>query len=103
MRQKIKIKNLKYSFFRLDKERDIQVFKNGGWHFNNIMTPKDISNKLKTLSYVYGKYERVFSTTPGKKLFALAILESVRFNDGNLTEIQQVIDKTQKIIRNQLT
>ena len=62
-----------------------------------------IANKLKTLSYVYGKYERVFSTTPGKKLFALAILESVRFNDGNLTDIQQVIDKTQKIIRNQLT
>ena len=51
MRQKIKIKNLKYSFFRFDKERDIQVFKNGGWHFNNIMTPKDISNKLKTFAH----------------------------------------------------
>ena len=62
-----------------------------------------IASKLKTLSYVYGKYERLFSTTPGKKLFALAILESVRFNDDTITDIQQVIAKTQKIIRNQLT
>jgi len=62
-----------------------------------------IASKLKTLSYIYGKYERLFSTTPGKKLFALAILESVRYNDDTITDIQQVIDKTQKIIRNQLT
>jgi len=51
MRQKIKMKNLKYSFLRFDKEKSVQIFKKGGWHFNNIMTPHDISNKLKTFAH----------------------------------------------------
>ena len=51
MRQKVKSKNLKYSFFRIDKERDIELFNNGGWHFNNIMTPSEISIKLKTFAH----------------------------------------------------
>ena len=51
MRQKIKSKNLKYYFFRFDKEKDIEIFKNGGWHFNNIMSPEDISLKLKTFAH----------------------------------------------------
>ena len=51
MRQKIKSKNLKYNFFRFDKEKDIEIFKNGGWHFNNIMSPEDISLKLKTFAH----------------------------------------------------
>ena len=51
MRQKVKIKNLKYSFFRLDKEKNIQIFDKAGWHFNNVMTPEDISKKLKTFAH----------------------------------------------------
>ena len=51
MRQKVRVKNLKYSFFRIDKEKNIEVFKNAGWHFNNIMSPKQISNKLKTFAH----------------------------------------------------
>ena len=51
MRQKILSKNLKYSFFRIDKEKDIQIIKNGGWHFNNLMTPENISLKLKTFAH----------------------------------------------------
>ena len=51
MRQKVKLKNLKYSFLRIDKEKNIQVFKNAGWHFNNIMSPIKISNKLKTFAH----------------------------------------------------
>ena len=31
-------KNLKYSFFRFDKEKNIQLFDNAGWHFNNVLT-----------------------------------------------------------------
>ena len=46
MRQKIKSKNLKYNFFRFDKEKNIQIFENSGWHFNNILDPKNISIKL---------------------------------------------------------
>ena len=51
MRQKVKIKNLKYSFFRFDKEKDIQLFDEGGWHFNNILSPNEISIKLKTFAH----------------------------------------------------
>ena len=51
MRQKIKSKNLNYSFFRFDKERSIEVFKDAGWHFNNILSAKEISLKLKTFAH----------------------------------------------------
>ena len=51
MRQKVWTKNLKYKFYRFDKERNIQVFKNGGWHFNNILSPENISKKLKTFAH----------------------------------------------------
>ena len=36
MRQKIKSKNLKYNFLRIDKEKSIELFDEAGWHFNNI-------------------------------------------------------------------
>jgi len=51
LRQKIFSKNLKYSFFRFDKEKDIELFNNGGWHFNNLFSPKEISIKLKTFAH----------------------------------------------------
>ena len=51
MRQKIKSKNLKYKFYRFDKEKNIEVFKKAGWHFNNIMSPENISLKLKTFAH----------------------------------------------------
>jgi len=51
MRQKILVKNLKYSFFRLDKEKNIEVFPDSGWHFNNIMSPENISLKLKSFAH----------------------------------------------------
>ena len=51
LRQKIKSKNLKYSFLRFDKEKNIELFNKAGWHFNNIMSPKEISIKLKTFAH----------------------------------------------------
>ena len=51
MRQKIKTKNLNYSFFRLDKEKSIEIFNDAGWHFNNVMSAEDISLKLKTFAH----------------------------------------------------
>ena len=51
MRQKIKSKNLNYKFFRIDKEKNIELFKKAGWHFNNIMTAEAISLKLKTFAH----------------------------------------------------
>ncbi len=51
MRQKVKSKNLKYNFFRFDKEKNIETIEKGGWHFNNLMSPENISLKLKTYAH----------------------------------------------------
>jgi len=51
MRQKVLSKNLKYSFWRIDKEKNIETFNNGGWHFNNLMSPKNISLKIRTFAH----------------------------------------------------
>ena len=49
--QKVKAKNLKYNFLRFDTERNIEIFENGGWLFNNIMSPREISLKLRTFAH----------------------------------------------------
>ena len=51
MREKVRKKNLKYKFYRFDKEKNIQIFENAGWHFNNVMSPENISKKLKTFAH----------------------------------------------------
>ena len=51
MRQQVKSKNLRYNFFRFDKEKSIQIYENAGWHFNNVMEPEKISLKLKTFAH----------------------------------------------------
>tara|TARA_B100001013_G_C24597851_1_gene437543 strand:- start:186 stop:989 length:804 start_codon:yes stop_codon:yes gene_type:complete len=51
MRQKVLSKNLKYPFWRFDKEKDLEIIYNGGWHFNNILSPEQISLKLKTFAH----------------------------------------------------
>jgi beta-1,4-mannosyl-glycoprotein beta-1,4-N-acetylglucosaminyltransferase len=48
------IKDRKYSFFRIDtffskmKYTNIKILINGGWHFSNIKTPKEIEHKLRS-------------------------------------------------------
>ena len=66
MRQKIKSKNLSYKFFRIDKEKDIQIFEDGGWHFNNILSPEEISLKLKTFAH---------SEFSGKKFSSIEVIK----------------------------
>ena len=61
LRQKILTKNLKYPFWRIDKEKDIQIIKNGGWHFNNILSPKEISLKLKSFAHTEFSSEKFSS------------------------------------------
>ena len=67
MRQKIKSKNLDYSFLRFDKEKNIQIFDNAGWHFNNILSPEEISKKLKTFAHIEFANEKFSSINIIKK------------------------------------
>jgi beta-1,4-mannosyl-glycoprotein beta-1,4-N-acetylglucosaminyltransferase len=62
LRQKIVTKNLKYSFFRIDKQKSIEVFKDGGWHFNYLLKPDEISNKLKTFAHTEFNNEKYTKT-----------------------------------------
>ena len=61
LRQKILTKNLKYSFWRIDKEKSIQIINNGGWHFNNILSSKEISLKLKSFAHTEFSSEKFSS------------------------------------------
>ena len=67
MRQKVKSKNLKYNFLRLDKEKNIEIFSEAGWHFNNILSPEEISLKLKTFAHSQFADEKFSSTSVIKK------------------------------------
>jgi len=90
MRQKIKMKNLKYSFLRIDKERNIQIFKNAGWHFNNIMSPEEISLKLKT----YAHSEFSSDEYSGEKIIKKKIEENIDLFDRGHKYVVKKIDKS---------
>ena len=106
MRQKIKSKNLNYSFLRFDKEKNIQIFDNAGWHFNNILSPKEISNKLKTFAHTEFANERFSSIKIIKKnindkkdLFNRGhVYKKVEINSDYPKYITDNLDKFQKFI-----
>ena len=50
LRDKIKSKNLKYSFWSIDKNKNIEIIDQGGWHFNYLLRPEEISKKFKSLA-----------------------------------------------------
>ncbi len=50
LKHKILKKNLK-KWWRPDKEKNIELIDNGGWHFNNFFSAKEISTKLKTFAH----------------------------------------------------
>ena len=51
MRQKILRKNFNKPLWKFYKEKSIEIFENGGWHFNNIFSAEEISLKLKTFAH----------------------------------------------------
>ena len=64
MRQEIRYKNLLMPFWKFYKEKSIEVIENGGWHFNSLLSPEEISQKLKTFAhseYSEKKYSSVVS------------------------------------------
>ena len=90
MRQKIKLKNSKYSFLRIDKERSVEIFLNGGWHFNNLMTPNQISKKLKT--YAHEEYsDEKFSSS---EVIEKKIAKKTDLFERNQTYKEIKIDKS---------
>ena len=85
LRQKILAKNLKYSILRFDKERSIEIFNNGGWHFNYLLKPEAISNKLKTFAHTEFNNEKYTD------------LEKIKDNINNLKDLFNRGNKFQKV------
>jgi len=83
------IKDKKYSLFRLDiffsktKYNSIKFIKNGGWHFSNIKSPKEIEHKLK--SYLH---HREFDEEP----LTLDQIDSIIKNKQAIYDLK--VDKT---------
>ena len=83
------IKDKKYSLFRLDiifskiKYNNIKFIKNGGWHFSNIKSAKEIEHKLK--SYLH---HREFDEEP----LSLDQIDSIIKNKQAIYDLK--VDKT---------
>ena len=45
------LKKLKTTILENIQRKSIDIFKNGGWHFNSLLTPEEISLKLKTFAH----------------------------------------------------
>ena len=93
MRQKVKSKNLKYNFFRLDKEKNIELIMSGGWHFNNLMKPELISKKLQTFAHSEYRSEEYSSVENIKKKIEAKI---DLFNRGENYKIVKIDDSFPK-------
>ena len=89
------IKDRKYSFFRFDtffsktKYTDIKIINDGGWHFSNIKTAKEIEFKLK--SYLH---HREFDVNP------LSVNEIEKIIQGKQAIYDLTVDKTTNKIGN---
>ena len=45
------LKFKKYPFWRVDKTRNLQIIKDGGWHFSYLQNPENILKKIKSFSH----------------------------------------------------
>lgn len=52
LRKKIKSSNLKKNFLKFYYEKSIELIDDGGWHFNNLYSYKNISKKLKVFPHI---------------------------------------------------
>ena len=51
MRDKVKLKNLNYNFWRIDKYKNVYKINEGGWHFSFLGDPKFIASKIKSYTH----------------------------------------------------
>jgi len=45
------LKFKKYPFWRIDKIRDLQIIKDGGWHFSYLQSPESLLKKIASFSH----------------------------------------------------
>ena len=90
LRNKVLLKNLKYGIWRIDKEKNIQIISDGGWHFNYLLKPEEIAKKFKSLAETSWDKEEYFNLENIKKKINQ---RKDLFNRGHIFE-QVIIDKS---------
>ncbi len=90
LRQKIRSKNLKYSLLRFDKEKSIELFSKAGWHFTNVMSPKEISLKLKTYAHTEFSSEKFTN----EETIKLKILKQIDLFERGHKYVKIKLDKS---------
>jgi len=63
----LKIKNIDYPFWRIDKEKSIQLIEFGGWHFSYMMKPEDILKKIESMAHTEFNKEKFKNLSTIKK------------------------------------
>ena len=89
LRHKVLAKNLKYKFWRVDKEKNIEIIDQGGWHFNYLLRPDEISKKLKSLAETSWDKEEYFNENNIKKKISE---KKDLFNRGHIFETVKIDD-----------
>ena len=67
LRKKIRLENLQKQFWKIQYERSIETFENGGWHFNNLYDPNIISSKLKNIQHIDKRLVKVHTSVEAIK------------------------------------
>lgn len=86
LRDQVRLKNLKYPFWRIDKFKKIFKIENGGWHFSFLGSPEFISSKIK--SYVHNEYDTEEFTN----------IDNIRKKIDNLTDPFNRNKKLKKVV-----
>ena len=84
LRANIRLKNLKYKFWRIDKFKNIYEVENGGWHFSFLGDAETISSKIK--SYTHSEFDKQEFTD----------LDKIR---NRISNLQDPYDRQKKIIK----
>ena len=51
-------KNISKPFWKINYEKNIELFENGGWHFNNLYTLELIKKKIETFPHTEFKEKK---------------------------------------------
>ena len=89
-------KNLKYNFWRIDKEKNIEVINDGGWHFNYLLKPNEITKKFKSLAETSWDKEEYFNE---ENIIKKIDLKKDLFNRGHTFDVVKINDSYPEYIK----
>ena len=80
----LKKKNINYPWWRIDKERSIQLITDGGWHFTYLMNASGIANKINSAAHTEFNKEK---------------FKSIEFIEENIKNLKDPFDRGYKLTK----